>query len=253
MSIISQIKKIRIRLQKRFTEFSTTYPGFLCKVSDKSSFLYMYEEIFEKEIYRFSSTSKKTFIIDCGSNIGLSVIYFKKLFPTAEIIAFEPDPTIFNILQDNIISAGAAEGVTPIQASLGDSEKTVTFYSDGADGGSTTTSEVTLKTIPVQQKRLDSYINKRVDFLKMDIEGSEYTVLQTIIPKLHFVDKIFIEYHSFIDKEQHLEDILSILKNADFRYYIEHVGVRSKNIFEKQESYHGMDLQINIYGYRLQL
>jgi FkbM family methyltransferase len=250
MKIISELKRIRIRLQKRYTEFNTTFPGFLCTVADKSSFLYMYEEIMGNEIYRFPCVSEKPFIIDCGSNIGLSVIYFKKLFPQAEIIAFEPDPTIFQILKKNILSAGASNNVTTIEACLGETEGDITFYSDGADGGSVTTSEVPAKTITVKQKRLDAYINKPVDFLKMDIEGSEYNVLKTIVPKLHFIDRLFIEYHSFTNQEQNLDDILNILKKAGFRYYLEHVGIRSKHIYEKSESYHGMDLQINIYGYR---
>ncbi|PIZ54184.1 FkbM family methyltransferase [Candidatus Uhrbacteria bacterium CG_4_10_14_0_2_um_filter_41_21] len=250
MNIISFLKKIRIRLQPRYTTFATTYPGFLCTVADKSSFLYMHEEISEKEIYRFACTTEKPFIIDCGSNIGLSVIYFKKLFPTAEIIAFEPDPNIYNILQKNIAAAKIATDVTVVQACLGDSDKKIKFYSDGADGGSITSSDVSTRTIEVPQQRLDTYVNKPVDFLKMDIEGSEYTVLQNIVPKLHLIDKIFIEYHSFVDQEQNLDNILSILKGAGFRYYIEHVGIRSNHVYIHQESYHGMDLQINIYGYR---
>lgn len=251
MNLISKLKKIHIRLQKRYTEFSTNYPGFLCTVADKSSFLYMYEEIMENEIYRFPCTKEKPFILDCGSNIGLSVIYFKKLFPQAEIIAFEPDPNIYQILRRNLVSAKVTEDVTAIQACLGDSEDDITFYSDGADGGSVTTSEVPTKTITVQQKRLGIYINKTVDFLKMDIEGSEYIVLTSIVSKLHFVDRLFIEYHSFTNQEQNLDEILSILKKAGFRYYIEHVGIRSSHVYEKRESYHGMDLQINIYGYRV--
>ena len=250
MNVFFHLKNIYIRLQKRHQVFTTTYPDFLCTVADKSSFLYMYEEIFEKEIYRFQSLSKNPYIIDCGSNIGLSVIYFKKLFPQAEVVAFEPDPAIYQILKMNIASSGISNDVTAIEACLGENEGEVIFYSDGADGGSVTASEVLTKSIKVKQSRLDGYISKPVDFLKMDIEGSEYSVLKTIVPKLHFIDKLFIEYHSFVDKEQNLDNILLILKNAGFRYYLEHVGIRSKHIYEKPELYHGMDLQINIYGYR---
>src|SRR4051794_32281642 len=36
--------------------------------------LHTYKEIFENEIYRFSSNSNTLVIIDCGANIGLSAI-----------------------------------------------------------------------------------------------------------------------------------------------------------------------------------
>ena len=48
----------------------------------------------------------KPFIIDCGANIGLSVIYLKNLYPDAEIVAFEPDEQNFQLLQKNIASFG---------------------------------------------------------------------------------------------------------------------------------------------------
>lgn len=41
-------------------------------------------------------------VLDCGSNIGVSVIRYKQLYPQAKTIAFEPDPTIFNVLENNI-------------------------------------------------------------------------------------------------------------------------------------------------------
>jgi FkbM family methyltransferase len=41
-------------------------------------------------------------IIDCGGNIGLSVLYFKYLFPNSVITVFEPSPPVFEILKENI-------------------------------------------------------------------------------------------------------------------------------------------------------
>src|SRR4051812_23498352 len=56
----------------------------------RNEFLHGLNEIFIDEIYKTMLPENAT-IIDCGAHIGLSVIYFKKICPTAAIIAFEPD------------------------------------------------------------------------------------------------------------------------------------------------------------------
>ncbi len=72
------------------------------KITDTFWYLHGLNEIFVEEVYRFQSDTNTPLIIDCGSNIGLSIIYFKRLFPEAKIIGFEPDNEIFKILENNI-------------------------------------------------------------------------------------------------------------------------------------------------------
>jgi FkbM family methyltransferase len=209
----------------------------------------MYDEIFRKEIYSFPASETAT-IIDCGANIGLATIYFKKKFPHAKIIAFEPDPEIFKILTKNIESAHCGESTKLIQACLSDTTGETTFYSDGADGGTSIASTTNTKQVTVPTIRLRDYLDQPIDFLKIDIEGSEYTVLNDSIDVLHLVKNIFVEYHSFSNQEQNFDVILKILRDAGFRYYIEHIGIRSNRPYFKRETDHNMDLQVNIYGYR---
>ncbi len=249
-TLLHFLEQIRIRSFKRFIAFTTTYPGFLCYVIDKSSFLYMYSEIFEKEIYKFESKAKQPFIIDCGANIGLQIVYFKRRFPDAKILAFEPDPSIFEILEKNISSAGVNSDVTCIQACLAKKEGEVSFYPDGSDGGSIVHNNNNAEAIKVPAHNLKTFITEPVTFLKIDIEGAEFEVLESIIDKLHLVENIFIEYHSMINKTQNLDQILLILKNAGFRYYIEHGGIYSPEPYIKRNTDHEMDLQLNIYFYR---
>src|SRR5688572_17057445 len=51
-------------------------------------FLHSVDEIFVEEVYKFKAESDHPVILDCGANIGLSLVYFKKLYPNAHIIAF---------------------------------------------------------------------------------------------------------------------------------------------------------------------
>src|SRR6476660_8278442 len=63
--------------------------------------LHTYKDIFAKEIYKFHTTTNTPVIIDCGANVGISVLYFKQLYPHAIIEAFEPDALTFEILSKN--------------------------------------------------------------------------------------------------------------------------------------------------------
>ena len=50
----------------------------------------LFTEIFVAEPYRFTTQSKSPLIIDGGVNVGVSVAYFKWLYPDSRIIGFEP-------------------------------------------------------------------------------------------------------------------------------------------------------------------
>ena len=84
----------------------------------------------------------------------------------------------------------------------------------------------------------------------MDIEGSEFEVLNDAAENLRNVENIFVEYHSFSDKEQMLPELLTILKNAGFRLHIAAPGLVSENPFMSITEYAGMDNQLNIFGFR---
>ena len=106
-----------------------------------------------------------------------------------------------------------------------------------------------MHTYKVDTVLLDDLINgHEVDFLKMDIEGSESDVI-CHSNKLKKVNEMFIEYHSFVDCDQRLGDLLSCLTENGFRYYI-HTQYCCKKPFMQVESQLGMDLQLNIFAKR---
>lgn len=249
----NQIKVLKeerkIKNTPRFTIGETSILGKPLQYSDSVSFLFIYNEVFKKEVYRFRSNLQSPYIIDAGANIGLSVIYFKQLYPSAEIIAFEPDSTVYDILEYNIDSFDFKD-VKLIKKGLWNSVTTLNFYSEGADGGRIATSIDREKLIEVQTDRLYKYLDRRVDFLKIDIEGAEYRVLEDSQDYLENVQNIFVEFHSFIGKEQYLPELLNLLKKAGFRLNINTPGLVSVNPLMQVETYLGMDMQLNIYGYR---
>ena len=233
----------------RYTAAKIMLLGKNLEIADAPSFFSMYNEIFKKEAYKFKTETKKPYIVDCGANIGLSIIYFKKLYPKAEIIGFEPDKRIFDMLKNNVKSFGFSN-VQIIQKSLWNKEGETAFFSEGADAGRVADKIETANTTAVMTTSLRGYLGRLVDFLKIDIEGAETAVMEDCADLLINVKNLFVEYHSFGDKEQKLDTLLGILKKAGFRYYIYNFGVLSHHPFEEKKTYLGMDMQLNIYACR---
>lgn len=240
----------RIRSNPRFEEGFSQILGKKIKYTDSASFCFIFDEIFRKKIYQFTSQSEQPYIIDAGANIGLSIIYFKSLYPHAEITAFEPDEEAYSALQYNIESFDLTN-VKLVKKGLWDSNTSLKFYAEGADGGRIATPSNDSQIVDIKTERLTSYLNRRVDFLKMDIEGAEVRVMKDCEAYLTSVENIFVEYHSFTNQSQQLHEILQILSGAGFQYVIHHVGVFSQQPFTTVNQYMDMDLQLNIYGYRL--
>ena len=244
------LEKERIAKVPRFVNGYFNHIEKPIKFSDSSSFLFMYNEIFEKQIYRFKTTSEKPFIIDCGANIGLSILYFKQLYPNASILGFEPDPNAFETLECNIKHFDYKD-VEVIEKGVWNRETTLRFFAEGADGGRISIESDKAKIIIINTVRLKDFLNRHIDFLKLDIEGAETVVLRDCADLLKNVDRIFVEFHSFIDRQQDLHDLLKVLSESGFRYNIQHVGVFSPTPFIEISSYLNIDNQLNIFAYRI--
>ncbi len=253
LNFILKCKIVLIRIYfsrlKRFKAGFYFQKGKKIKYVDAASFAFIYEELFYKQIYKFECSTSTPYIIDAGANIGLSIIYFKTLYPNAEIVAFEPDDKVFETLEYNIKGFDFSN-VTLVKKALWNKETFLEFMSEGADGGRIAVDGDDKKIIKVPAQSLRSYLNKKVDFLKIDIEGAECIVLEDCADLLHHVDKIFVEFHSFINNPQNLQKILSILHSAGFRYNIQHIGVFSPNPFINIYNYSGMDNQLNIFAFK---
>ena len=244
-------KELRsIRSVPRFREGFSEILGKKIKYIDSASFCFIFDEIFRKKIYQFTSQSGHPYIIDAGANIGLGTIYFKLLCPQSTVIAFEPDDKAYNALQYNVDSFGLTD-VQLIKKGLWDDNALLMFYAEGADGGRIVAASDEDRMVSIETERLVSYLDRKVDFLKMDIEGAEIRVIQDCQEYLTNVENLFVEYHSFADRPQQLQELLQIFSNAGFRYVIHHVGTFSRQPLVKVNRYMGMDFQLNIYGYRL--
>src|SRR5512134_1625936 len=91
---------------------------YTVRINDGPNYYVLYKDLIVNQIYRFEALRPDPCILDCGSNIGLSILYFKRLYPKARIIGFEPDPAVLHYLQDNV-SANGLTDVKVVQAAVG--------------------------------------------------------------------------------------------------------------------------------------
>lgn len=240
----------RISKVKRHILFTTKILGKEIKGGDSSSFIGQYNEIIKKEIYNFKTQLDNPYIVDCGANIGISLIYFKIKFPNAEIVAFEPDPYVFSLLSGNI-NKFEFNNITLIKKGVWNKDGKVKFSGKGDDSGKIVEPNLqNQNSFEIEVVSLRHFLQKKVQLLKIDIEGAECEVLMDVSDLLYNVERIFIEYHSKINEEQKLNKILEILSNNGFRFFIEQTSLYNVNPFINISENNGLDNLLNIYGYR---
>jgi FkbM family methyltransferase len=241
---------MQVRLIKNLQEQQLhTVPFLNKKISfvSRDEFLHTAEEIFINEIYK-QQLPENALIIDCGANIGLSVLYLKLQTPSARIIAFEPDENNFQLLKTNVSHFGFTD-LTLRKEAVWIEDTTLQFESQGSLMGHISENASTNAAVKVKATRLKDLIQQHVHFLKIDIEGAEYKVVKDIADSLHNVRHFFLEYHGTFEQNNELNDIFQILKASGFSYYIKHAIDKHPTPFLRKQS-PDYDVQLNIFAFR---
>lgn len=240
--------RLKLHGKARYKPAKVRVNGWNLEVPDAASFLSAYREIFVRRIYAFKCEDPSPRILDLGANLGLSVLFFKKLYPQAQIVGFEPDPRIFDYLKRNIHGNGFTD-VHLVNKAAWDRETTLQFSSTGGDAGRVAFQNDS-NLIKVAAANMTDYLQRNhFDFIKMDVEGAEETILPAIRDHLKLVKWLFVEYHSKAGKKQSLGALLDILSQAGFRIHI-HSCIVSPSPFVKITLNCGFDMQLNIFAWR---
>ena len=200
--------------------------GFRMRYLEAEWMRYLYREVFAEREYWFTSDNPRPVILDCGSNIGMAILFFKALYPDADITAFEPAPWACSAIEETI-RANDLRDVTLHNAALAESDGSLELFHDPGHPGSAVMSvyreRMPGETVRVPAVRLSRYMTKPVDFLKLDVEGSELPVLRDLVASgtIGQIRQMVIEFHHHLSPTvDNLSECLSILEQHGFGYQL---------------------------------
>jgi len=151
-------------------------------VNDPGSAAYIFQELFITRDYDYPEIKTAKTIVDIGANIGLFTYFAGLQSPTAEMHCFEPDLRNYRVLEQNL---NAIPATTIVNHSAVASEAgELQFYSSDYGGWSSafgTLGAEESESYRVPAIVLSDYLREHsiscIDFLKIDVEGSEYDIL----------------------------------------------------------------------------
>ena len=192
---------------KRNRTISFLYPDPVGQIkvvvrSNNGSDAFIFGEVFEHRYYDFLLPFSPETIMDLGANVGFTSIYFARKYPSAKIACVEPIPGNIQLLRNNLEMNNVQATIFPAAVATGDgrirmeiAELDYGHKVAGMNYGKLLAGEnveVDAITVPSLIKQLTW---KRIELLKIDIEGYEGLLLNENCDWLHRVDAICIECH----------------------------------------------------------
>jgi FkbM family methyltransferase len=204
------------------------------------NFMYIYHEVFYGKDYDLGIDLNHKVIFDMGCNMGIFSLWLNENFQHSEIHCFEPVKEIFELASHNIQQTNKTHQYHLNNIGLSNETRSATInYYPKANGLSTVKEDLQLKIdkVPFYQKILVNQIIqkpikekislvktkdyleekgiKKIDFCKIDVEGSEKEILEGFENYIDIVDAYIIEVESF--RESTLESVQSYLSNYDIK------------------------------------
>ena len=159
-------------------------------------------------------------VLDIGANLGNHTLYWAKYLHPEKIVSFEPFPSNYEALKQNISDNGLDQLVTTEMLAVGESSGYVSVASiDRSNLGATSFKQVGESSTNAdsgvtQMTNVDHYVQQHqltVDFIKVDTEGFEMSVLKG-------AEKTIVK-----DKPALWVEV-SESSHAEVRKYLEHLG-----------------------------
>jgi FkbM family methyltransferase len=205
-SVVYQLQMFRCihaRLEKPLTLYSK-YARYPLKCRPYTSDIDVFRQIFIDREYRcLDEVNEPALILDCGANVGLSSAHFLSRFPNSHIVAIEPDPENFCMLERNLApykprytairSAvwSHPAGLVMSEEPFGDRREWARTVREIRDG-----EEPAMTAVDIGTLLKDSGYD-RISILKMDLEGAESVVFSAHYDSwVDKVDNLVVELHS---------------------------------------------------------
>jgi len=225
LAIVINIRKIFQEHNLLSADFAMGKGPFECKLRESKALLYGdcvfsgLREIWARDVYLQGGLMKignNALVLDLGDNMGNFTLLALGHNDGVNVIAIEPNSKLVNKLKESLkvnswlnrvtICQNFIGGVTNIQSEL------------------LKTPEHSETTFINPDELIQKYNIKKIDFLKCDIEGSEFELLKQGSNLLKITEQIAIEIHDFAgDRNQLINlfkqegfEILNIIDDTEY-------------------------------------
>jgi FkbM family methyltransferase len=185
-----------------------------------ASDLEVVHEIFGEREYATASVAQPRTVVDLGSHIGVSVIWFRSQFPQARILAVEPDPESFHKLA---LNTGELPGVELRECAITEADGTEVELKHTREAWTSSLGGAADRVVQVRGRSLDALLAEAgidsIDLMKIDIEGSEFDVIAGF-NGLERVHAIVGELHEGPESPR-VRDVLGSMGEFDVRIHAE--------------------------------
>lgn len=194
---------------------------------NSDEFYELKKEIFSENCYYLELENENPVIVDAGAHIGMTVVYFKMLFPKSRIIAFEPVPDNFEILKKNV-EENQLENVELYQAVVAPKSGILRINEPIGEGAWKSGAGIipkgwkgiqTNREIKVEAVGIEEILQEKIDLFKMDIEGMEYEIIRNAGRLIRNVKNFLIEVHP--RKDHRVEEMIKTLNQNGFKVEVE--------------------------------
>lgn len=184
----------------------------------------------DKHVVEFvkKEVKKEDTVLDIGANIGYFTLLFARLVGEhGKVFAFEPHPVNFGLLKKNICINNYSNVILNQKAATNKTGVVELFLHRKSHGGhSLYKGRYTNTSTKVEAIRLDDYFKNydgKIDFIKMDIEGSEGEAFLGMLSLLKKNDhiKIVTEFAPFMLRASSVqpEEYLRLLVEQGFKLF----------------------------------
>ena len=168
-------------------------------------------------------------VVDVGANIGLHTLNMARIVGnTGQVFAFEPDPSNFEILKKNV-KINNYKNIILEQKAVGDKHGRTTLYQSDHPGKHRIfpQTEQAKGQVQVELTNLDNYFDSdmidKINFIKIDVEGLEFSVLKGMKNILKNSKKIKILFEFMPENTMEVGftpiELLNYLTSNDFKLY----------------------------------
>jgi FkbM family methyltransferase len=179
---------------------------------------YIKKEIFYDNAYKvLKDVYENSRVLDVGSHIGLFALLASRF--TDKIITFEPDERNRQIMLLNIAKNGLSEDILSLPFAINGTQSPTTimhFYNNTGNNTCIPYPFNCSKQVKVVNADINIYLP--CDILKLDIEGSEYDVIDSIKDLSQIGKALTIEIHYHIPEwKSRLHNMIKKLTESRFK------------------------------------